>query len=715
MTQTGLSLGTPQYMSPEQATADRVVDGRTDIFSLGAMTYEMLAGDPPHVASTSQAVIAKLLTEKPAGVRTHRPNVPPHVEAAIAHALEKLPADRCATAKEFADELEGRTTTTSVSYAMPAAVPVATAANRRRELLGWGVAAALAVFGGWETFKPRAQAELKPIRVNFDLPAGQRVNDVLVGNTIAIAPQGDVIAFTTTSQAWFRMYVRRTDELAPHEIARLAGRNLIFSPDGRQLAFSEGNEIKKVSIDGGDVKTITNTRGAVPYGLTWSKNDSIFIGTFSGMFTTPISGGDAALVANLNGQVQTTQVGMRWPLVLPRQDAIAFTAGSSSNVIGMRLGIYMRKSREIKTYDVPMSMALGVVDDWLIYVSPAGGLMALRVDRSYKPIGDPVQLDENVLVDPTTGVKASLSASGTLVYLKGRALFQPTITKGAGDTGTAVLKESGSYSTPRFSPDGGRIAMSMFGSGSSDIWIYDVGRHTPMRLTSEGLNLRPEWTADGKNIVFISTRAGKVGIWKQPADASGPAELLDSPEYEPFEAMLSPDEQWLIYRTAPGSKYPRDILAVSMKDKHTIPLVTGPYAETMPRLSPDGRWLVYQSNESGRFEIYMRPFPNNGARTTISDNGGSEAIWDHSGHAIYYRGPNGEVVKVEINTSASTVSLGKQSVLLTGDYLTDSSHPNWDVALDGRMLLLKRSGPESQTIVVHNWTTELRAKLAKKN
>jgi serine/threonine-protein kinase len=236
-----------------------------------------------------------------------------------------------------------------------------------------------------------------------------------------------------------------------------------------------------------------------------------------------------------------------------------------------------------------------------------------------------------------------------------------------------------------------------------------------MRLTSEGLNLRPEWTADGKNIVFISTRAGKVGIWKQPADASGPAELLDSPEYEPFEAMLSPDEQWLIYRTAPGSKYPRDILAVSMKDKHTIPLVTGPYAETMPRLSPDGRWLVYQSNESGRFEIYMRPFPNNGARTTISDNGGSEAIWDHSGHAIYYRGPNGEVVKVEINTSASTVSLGKQSVLLTGDYLTDSSHPNWDVALDGRMLLLKRSGPESQTIVVHNWTTELRAKLAKKN
>ncbi len=238
--------------------------------------------------------------------------------------------------------------------------------------------------------------------------------------------------------------------------------------------------------------------------------------------------------------------------------------------------------------------------------------------------------------------------------------------------------------------------------------------NTFTRLTSDGSNVRPEWTADGKSVVYISSRSGKAGIWKQPADGSGPAELIDAPEYEPFEALLSPDGQWLIYRTAPGSKYPRDILAVTLKNKSAIvPIVTSPFSETMPRLSPDGKWISYQSNESGRFEIYMRPFPNSGARVQVSDNGGTESLWDRSGRALYYRGSDGEVIKVDVNTSSGTVALGSRATVLTGDYLMDSTHPNWDIAPDGHMLMLKRAGPESQTIVVHNWTTELRAKLAK--
>jgi serine/threonine-protein kinase len=400
--------------------------------------------------------------------------------------------------------------------------------------------------------------------------------------------------------------------------------------------------------------------------------------------------------------------------VLPKQDAIAFATGSSSNTFAMRLGIFMRKSHEVKRFDIPLTMPLGLVDDRLVYVSPTGALMALRLDRSYTPVGDPIQLDENVLVDPTAGVKASLSRSGTLAYIKGRAQFQLTLLKGAIDSGIPLLREVGSYSSPRFSPDGGRIALTTSSLNATDIYVYDVARHTFTRITTEGFNQRPEWTPDGKSVIFISSRNGKVGIMKQPIDGSGPAELLASPEYEPFEALLSPDEKWIVYRTAPGSKYPRDILAIPLSDtKKFIPLVTGPYTESMPRLSPDGKWLTYQSNETGRFEIYMRPFPNNGAHTQISDNGGTEALWGRDGHSLYYRGPNNEIIKVEVNTAGS-ISLGKHSVILTGDYLTDSSHPNWDIAPDGHFLMLKRTGPESQTIVVHNWATELRAKLAKK-
>ena len=137
--------------------------------------------------------------------------------------------------------------------------------------------------------------------------------------------------------------------------------------------------------------------------------------------------------------------------------------------------------------------------------------------------------------------------------------------------------------------------------------------------------------------------------------------------------------------------------------------VTGPNTESLPRLSPDGKWLAYQSNESGRFDIYVRPFPGSGARVQVSDLGGTEAIWGRDGRSLYYRGPLGEVVHVDVTTGAS-FSIGTRKTARTGDYLTDSSHPNWDVAPDGRFLLLKRAGAESQAIVVHNWGRELREK-----
>jgi Tol biopolymer transport system component len=339
--------------------------------------------------------------------------------------------------------------------------------------------------------------------------------------------------------------------------------------------------------------------------------------------------------------------------------------------------------------------------------------MAMRFDNAaHRPIGDPVQLDEGVLVDPTAGAKASLSGSGTLAYLRGRAQFQPVLAAPGSTSPVALIREPGIYQTPRFSPDAGRVAMTVFGANATDIWIYDVARNTFTRLTAEGLNVRPEWTSDGRYVVFVSTREGKTGIWRQPADGSGPAELLYQPEVEPFEAIVSPDMKWLLFRTSPGAKYPRDILAVPLAGNRTVvPVVTSPYSETQPRLSPDGKWLAYQSSESGRFEIYVRPFPASGARVQVSDNGGAEPVWGRSGRSLYYRGSLGEVIAVGV-TTGSAFSIGTRTVVLTGDYLTDATHANYDVTPDGRFLMLKRAGAESQTVVVHNWGRELREKTA---
>jgi Tol biopolymer transport system component len=255
--------------------------------------------------------------------------------------------------------------------------------------------------------------------------------------------------------------------------------------------------------------------------------------------------------------------------------------------------------------------------------------------------------------------------------------------------------------------------MSVTTTNAQDIWIYDIDRNTFQRLTTVGANVRPEWTPDGRHVVFISQRGGKAGIWRQPVDGSGPAEKLFERDLEPFEALVSPDANWLVIRTAPGSRFSRDIIAMSLTggDTTLTPLVTGPFTESLPRISPDGKWLAYQSNETTSFQIYVRPFPDAGPRTAVSDHGGTEPIWGKDGKSIYYRGPVGEVVKVDVTTGAS-FSIGKREVVLTGDYLTDSSHPNWDVGPDGQFLMLRRAGAESQTIVVHNWGRELREKTA---
>jgi serine/threonine-protein kinase len=182
------------------------------------------------------------------------------------------------------------------------------------------------------------------------------------------------------------------------------------------------------------------------------------------------------------------------------------------------------------------------------------------------------------------------------------------------------------------------------------------------------------------------------------------------PELEPFEAVLSPDEKWLIFRTAPGATHSRDILGVPMTgEKKVTVFVSGAETENMPRFSPDGKWLAYQSNESGTFQVYVRPFPENGARIQISDNGGAEPIWGRSGRTFYYRDPSSQIVEVAVTTSGG-FSIGARKVVLTGDYLTDASHANYDVAPDGRFLMLKRAGAVSQTIIVHNWARELREK-----
>ena len=713
MTQTGLSLGTPQYMSPEQAMGDRAIDARSDIYALGAVTYEMLTGEAPFSGNSVQAIVAKVLTERPVPVSTTRDTVPAGVEQAVLAALAKLPADRPATAKEFADALDLRGEVAAPRAPANAAAHAASHAARPWRLatvaLSMVAVAALAM-----TWRARATAaDAAPvIRAHFDLPPGADIADGLAGTTLAVSPSGDVIAFTSVSVNGYRMYARRVSELDARELsgASLAGRNLSFSPDGRWIAFTEGNVLRKIPVDGGAPVVLGTTGTAVPYGMVWGAGDTLYLGSYSGMRRLTTGNGNSAVLPRADSA--GAPLGQRWPVMLPGGKSIAYGDGSRSGTPG-RLAVVEIATGKISHFELQVSAPVGVLGDQLVYVNTAGDLMAVHIEPSTgRPLGDPQVMESGLFFDPTSGAKVALSASGTLVYMRGRAQLQPVLVTREGRTPTVVIDEPRNYSTPRYSPDGRRIAMTVYTSTSTDIWVYDVDRRTFSRLTATDENVRPEWMPDGKSVIFVSARKGMRAIWKQAADGGSEAELLYVPKQEPFEAIVSPDAKWLVYRTAPGLEFSRDILAVPLAaptsgERVVTPLVTGPETESLPRFSPNGKWLAYQSNESGRFEIYVRPFPNNAARVPVSASGGNEPLWGRDGRSLYYRGPVGEVIKVDV-TTGDQFSIGASATVSTGDYLGNSTHANWDIAPDGRFLMLKRAGAPSQMIVVHNWGKELK-------
>jgi serine/threonine-protein kinase len=277
------------------------------------------------------------------------------------------------------------------------------------------------------------------------------------------------------------------------------------------------------------------------------------------------------------------------------------------------------------------------------------------------------------------------------------------------------------YANPRFSPDGRKIAVGVISGTTNDIYLYDIAAKTFQRRTRDGQNGAPEWSPDGSHVLYRSDQSGsdlgvstRRGLWWQRADGIGNPEKLYGEGDDPInEGIISPDGKWLIYRTSPEAKHPRDILAIPLTgEKKPLVLVGGPGSEIMPRLSPDGKWLAFQSDENARFEVYVQSFPNAGAHIQVSSDGGGEPLWSRDGKTLYYHTQEG-IMAVAVTTSG-TFSIGARHRALRVDMITAPTHPSYDVAPDGRFLVLKPASPESPAVVVYNWRRELREKMVKK-
>jgi len=703
----GVILGTAAYMSPEQARG-KAVDRRTDIWAFGCVLYELLTGKQAFQGETATDIIAKILTGEP-DWKALPPTIPAQVHELLRRCLQKDKSLRLRDAGDARIELQE-------ALSAPAVAEHATVVYRG--LTGWRLpvlmgltallAAAVAGLVG-SNLKPAPSAKVVS-RTMINLPPGDQLA-AYDYPSVAISPDGTLLAYVAKHAGTRQIYLRALDSLEAKPLAGTEGASTpFFSPDGQSLGFVAGGYLKRISVNGGVALTLGNA--PVPGGATWGASGRIIFvpSTASILEQIPDGGGTPQVLTHF----AQGEGGQLWPELLPGEKALLFV--SAEGVARPR--IVARSLSSGERHDLALSGTAPhyATSGHLIYAQ-GGTLMAAPFDQQQLQItGGPVPVVEGVMqIGFGGGVQYALSRTGSLVYVPGATpAAERLVWVSRNGTEQALAAPPHGYITPRISPDGRRAAMTIAEQDNNNVWLYDFGRDTLTRLTfGGGVNQTPAWTPDGKRIAFTSNKEGPLNVFWQPADGSGGMERLTTSGYTEVPRSFSPDGQSLAFIDL-GAATGYDISVLRLSDRKVQPFLQTPTNESVPSFSPDGHWLAYISDESGRFEVYVQPYPGPGGKYQVSTEGGTEPVWNPNGKELFYRSGD-KMMAAEISTQPG-FSVGKPKMLFQGPYVpTPFTFPNYDVSPDGqRFLMIKQSEQSAsltQIVVVQNWFEELKRRV----